>query len=131
MSTHVQQVKQVGSDGRVMTHTTQIENNAPAGNMIARIIWYVADILLILLAFRFVLALLGANPSNPFANFIYDVSHPFVAPFFSLFGYNLQYGVSRFEIFTLVAMLVYSVIAWGIARLFTIKRDAEIDSRTI
>jgi len=24
----------------------------------------------------------------------------FVAPFFSLFGYNLRYGVSRFETFT-------------------------------
>jgi len=88
----------------------------------ARVIWYIAGVLLILLAFRFILALLGANPGNGFANFIYSASHPFVAPFFSLFGYNLRYGVSRFEIYTLVAMAVYAVVAWGLARLVTIEQ---------
>src|SRR5581483_4500799 len=67
--------------------------------LVARIIWFIAGVLLVLLAFRFVLALLGANASNGFANFIYTTSHPFVAPFFSLFGYNLHYGVSRFELY--------------------------------
>lgn len=90
--------------------------------LLARIIWYIAGIILVILAFRFVLALLGANPSNAFANFIYSVSHPFVAPFFSLFGYRLQYGVSRFEVYTLVAMAVYAVIAYGLVRLVTIGR---------
>jgi len=92
----------------------------PASNVAARAIWYVAGVLLVLLAFRFVLALLGANPSNGFANFIYNVSHPFVAPFFSLFGYNLRYGVSHFETYTLVAMAVYLVIAFGLTRLVTL-----------
>jgi len=98
------------------------ENDVASSTLAARVIWYIAGVLLVLLAFRFVLALLGANPSNGFANFIYTVSHPFVAPFFSLFGYNLRYGVSRFEIYTLVAMAVYAVIAWGLARLVTIGR---------
>lgn len=94
-----------------------------SGAVIAkRIIWFIADVILILLAFRFILALLGANPSNGFANFIYDTSHPFVAPFFSLFSYDQQFGVSRFEIYTLVAMLVYAVIAWGLSRLMDLGR---------
>lgn len=94
-----------------------------SGAIIAkRIIWFIADAILILLAFRFVLALLGANPANDFANFIYNVSHPFVAPFFGLFSYTQQYGVSRFEIYTLVAMLVYLVIAWGLSRLIDLGR---------
>jgi len=137
MATQVQQVKEVDSDGRVATRTTRVEDNDVAyveprpANILARIVWYIAGVLLVLLAFRFILALLGANPSNQFANFIYTASHPFVAPFFSLFGYNLHYGVSRFEIFTLVAMLVYAVIAWGIARLVTIKRDAVVDDRVV
>jgi len=61
--------------------------------------------------------------------FIYTVSRPFVAPFFSLFGYNLRYGVSRFESYTLVAMLVYLILAWGIAKAFTLKKDAEADAQ--
>jgi uncharacterized protein YggT (Ycf19 family) len=91
---------------------------------VARVVWFIAGVLLVLLAFRFVLALVAANPANGFANFIYTTSHPFVAPFFSLFSYRLQYGVSRFEIYTLVAMAVYGVIAFGIARLITIDRPA-------
>lgn len=97
----------------------------------ARIIWYIAGVLLVLLAFRFVLALFGANPSNGFANFIYSVSHPFVAPFFSLFGYNLRYGVSRFELFTLVAMAVYAIIAYGLARLATIGENRNTGAQQV
>lgn len=138
MSAHVQHVKQVGGAGR-MARPAWIEDDeeyadeayGTRASIAARIVWYVAGVILVLLAFRFVLTLLGANASNPFANIIYNASHPFVTPFFSLFDYNFQYGVSRFESFTLVAMLVYAVIAWGLARLFTIRRDAKIDSRYV
>lgn len=89
----------------------------------ARVIWYIAGVLLAVLALRFIFALLGANPSNAFANFIYNLSQPFVSPFFSLFGYSIHYGVARFETFTLVAMIIYALIAFGLARLVTITRD--------
>lgn len=92
-------------------------------NVAERVVWFVAGILLTLLAFRFVLSLLGANTTNAFANFIYDVSQPFVSPFFSLFSYdNYQYGVSRFELYTLIAMAVYAVVAYGIVKLVTLNR---------
>lgn len=91
-------------------------------NVAQRVIWYIAGVILVLLGFRFILSLLGANQSNGFANFIYSVSHPFVSPFFSLFSYNYNYGVSRFEIYTLVAMAVYAVVAWGLAKIFSLNR---------
>ena len=97
-------------------------------SLAARIVWFIAGVIIVLLAFRFVFVLLGANPSNGFANFIYTASHPFAAPFFGLFGYSLHYGVSRFELSTLVAMLVYALIAYGLARLFTI---ADRQPRTV
>ncbi len=75
-----------------------------------------------MLALRFVFALLGANPANGLADFIYTVSHPFVAPFFNLFGYNFTSGSARFEMFTLVAIALYALVAYGIAKLFTINR---------
>ena len=88
----------------------------------ARIVWFITGILLTLLAFRFVLVLLGANPQNAFANFIYSASNPFAAPFYGLFGYSLHYGVSRLEISTLVAMAVYALIAYAIVKLLTIRK---------
>lgn len=125
MAEHVEKVSKVTVPGNTeqVTEVREVSEAAPSGATLAeRIVWYVAGVLLVLLAFRFVLALLGANPNNGFANFIYEASHPFVAPFFSLFGYNLQYGVSRFETFTLVAMAVYAVIAYGLAKLVTLGR---------
>jgi hypothetical protein len=114
-------VREVDDAPVATQRVSTVRDDTVAGTtIVARVIWYVAGVLLALLAFRFVLAALGANPNNAFADFIYTTSNPFVSPFFSLFGYDLQLGVARFEIFTLVAMGVYALIAWGLARLATL-----------
>jgi hypothetical protein len=125
---HIQQVKKVSNDG-MSTETTHIidkDDSALAAEAqpavtAARIVWFIAGVLLVLLAFRFAFVLFGANPANGFVNFIYTVSHPFAAPFFGIFGYSISYGVSRVELSTLVAMAVYALVAYGIARLLTIR----------
>ena len=99
------------------------EDKADGQTVIERVIWWVAGALLVLLAFRFVLALLGANQGNAFVEFIFNASSPFVSPFFGVFSYDdYQYGAARFELFTLIAMAVYAVVAWGLARLVTLNR---------
>jgi uncharacterized protein YggT (Ycf19 family) len=90
--------------------------------IVVRVIWYIEGLLLILLAFRFVLALLGANLQNGFATFIFNTTFPFVRPFFSLFRYTPAYGVAHVEPSVLVAMAVYALVAWGITKLVTITR---------
>jgi hypothetical protein len=92
-----------------------------------------------LLAIRFVLRALGANPSAGFAEFIYGVTAPFVAPFFGLFGSPRSEGYVL-ELNTLVAMIVYALLAWLLARLTWIllaewrsavtTRSTSIDSRS-
>ncbi len=100
-----------------------VQNRTPPPPTLAgRIIWYIGGAISILLAFRFVLALLGANPASAFAHFIYNVTTPLVSPFFGLFGYTPTYGVSRLEVFTLVAIAVYALVAWGLVKLVTITR---------
>jgi hypothetical protein len=89
-------------------------------NPIERAIYLIGGILLSLLALRVIFALLGANPDNGIADFVYSITYPFVAPFFGLFGYDVQYGVSRLEIETIVAMLVYGLIIWGLAQIAAI-----------
>jgi hypothetical protein len=103
--------------------TTEVTPVVARPSIISQIIWFVAGVILLLLGFRFVLSLLGANTSNGFAQFIYNTSHPFVTPFFGLFHYNnIQYGVSRFEVYTLVAMAVYAAVAWILSYLANIGR---------
>jgi ABC-type Na+ efflux pump permease subunit len=82
-----------------------------------QIVWYILGILEVLLAFRFALKLLAANPSAGFSSFIYNASYPFAAPFLNVFRVTKVEG-SIFEWTTLLAMLVYWLVAWGIIRLF-------------
>jgi uncharacterized protein YggT (Ycf19 family) len=89
-------------------------------NLAARLIYLVGGIIIALLALRFVFAMLGANPNNGIANFVYTVSHPFAAPFFSLFSYNQTLGSSKFEFTTLVAIVIYALIMALLARLVTL-----------
>ena len=131
MNEHVEHIRKV-SNGQAVDSTRVTEDynpeleNAQRQNMAARIVWYVAGVLLTILALRFILVLLGANATNGFTNFIYSISHPFVAPFFGVFGYsNVRYGVSRFEVYTLVAMVIYTLIAFGIARLLTLTNRSQ------
>jgi uncharacterized protein YggT (Ycf19 family) len=79
-------------------------------------VWYVLSVLEVLLAFRFVLKLLGANPGAGFTSFIYGVTYPFTAPFLSVFRISQVQG-SIFEWTTLLAMLVFWLIAKALARL--------------
>lgn len=123
MAEYVQRVREVRrNDPSPSVSDNQAVTTSDSQITAARVVWYIAGILLGMLAIRFLLALLGANPANMFANFIYSISYPFVAPFFSLFSYNYRYGVSQFESYTLVAMAVYALIAYAIARLLTLNR---------
>lgn len=69
-----------------------------------------------LIAIRFVLRLLGANPSAGFAQFIYGITNFLVAPFFGLFG-NPSYDGSVLELTSLTALVVYALLAWLIAKI--------------
>lgn len=81
-----------------------------------QIVWYVLGLVEVLLAFRFVLKLLGANAGAGFTDFIYAVTSPFASPFVTVFKASKAQG-SVFEWTTLLAMFVYWVVAWGIVKL--------------
>lgn len=82
-----------------------------------QIVWYILSFIEVLLLFRFVFKLLGANPGAGFSSFIYGVTAIFVAPFVAVFHTSYLEG-SIFEWTTILAMLVYWVIAIGIINLF-------------
>ncbi|MDR3642829.1 MAG: YggT family protein [Candidatus Doudnabacteria bacterium] len=94
--------------------------NSPSTKPLYRgtqIVWYIAGLLEALLAFRFLLKLFGANPYAGFTGFVYGITYPFAAPFLSVFKITDVNG-SLFEWTTLLAMLVYWLIAMAIIKLF-------------
>ncbi len=82
-----------------------------------QVVWYILGILEVLLAFRFVLKLLAANPAAGFTSFIYSITYPFAAPFLNVFRISRVEG-SVAEWTTLLAMLVYWILALAIIKLF-------------
>jgi hypothetical protein len=84
---------------------------------IATITYFVLGVLEVVLALRFIFRLLGANQGNGFVMFLYGLSHVFVAPFNGIFNDQTLGNVSVFEVSTLIAMILYALIAWGIVSL--------------
>jgi len=92
---------------------------------IRQIIYTIYSVIAALLLFRFAFALFGANPLNPVAHDIFSLTQPLVSPFQSLFGETaVIYKSSRFELGTLFAIAIYGFVAWIIARIVSIDRDA-------
>lgn len=95
------------------------------------LVYFIFGILEILLAFRLVLKLLGANPVNNFVSLIYNASQIFIWPFEGIFSRATTEGVETTAVFepaTLIAIVAYSLIALGIAkliRIFSGERQAE------
>ena len=111
--------QQVG--GTNVQRQTVSETSAAPGSVVAqRVVWYIVGFIVSLLALRLILQLLGANQGNAFVDLVYGLSGIFAAPFFGMFSYTPSYGVSYFEVSTLVAILIYALIGWGVAKLFTL-----------
>src|SRR5947199_6662337 len=58
----------------------------PALAQFLRVMWFMFGLLEGLLALRFLLAIMAANPGNAFSATIYGLTGPFVAPFRTLFA---------------------------------------------
>jgi hypothetical protein len=83
---------------------------------VTQLVWLFLGILEALLALRFVLKLIAANPDNSFAVFIYGFTKLFLLPFAGLTGTPAAGGMVL-ELTTLIAMIVYALIGWGIERI--------------
>lgn len=85
-----------------------------------RVVWYLVGLIVVFLALRLVLVMLGANEGNAFVDFVYAVGGFFAAPFFGLFNYQPAYGQFYFELSTFVAIFIYVLAGWGLAALFAL-----------
>lgn len=104
-----------------MEYQTVVNSEARPMYRVTQVIWYILDVIEVLLLFRFALKLFGANPAAGFSSFIYSVTYPFAEPFLNVFRITRVAG-SVFEWTTLLAMLVYWLIAWALIRLLLMKR---------
>ncbi len=97
---------------------------------IAALIWVVFGVLDALIALRVVLQLIAANPGSGFADFVYKFTDIFLAPFSGLVASPVV-GNGIFEISSLIAIVVYALLAWVIVRIFRLIFTPARTSRSV
>lgn len=118
-------VDETGAQVQQKTRRVDTSVAADGKTTTANVVWYIVGFILILLAFRFVMKLLGANPDSGFVNLIYAVTNVLTAPFDNIFGVTRATAGevrSVFEPSILVAGAVYALIGWGIVKLINLDR---------
>ena len=109
----------VDTEETYATASDPYEDRRNAAWRVGQLVYLIFGVMIALIGIRFVLLLLGANPNAGFTNFIYDITGPLVAPFEGIFGApDVESGI--FDPASLVAIVVYSLVAWVIAKLIDI-----------
>lgn len=83
---------------------------------LSQFIWLIFGGIVALIGIRVILMLIGANPANTFTAFIYQLSELFLWPFRNIVA-NPAFQNYVLEITSVIAMIVYPLIAWAIVRL--------------
>lgn len=114
--------------------TEQVTRDVAAERRLAlfqfnRILWTSLGILEVLLALRFALKLIGANPDSGFAVFMYGLTGLFTGPFTGLTASWFS-GETVVEVTTIIAMAVYALFIWGVVRILPIITDRP-NARTV
>jgi hypothetical protein len=107
---------------------TPVKRQATDSQTYEYLVYYLFGALDILLAFRIVLKLLGASTASYFVKFVYSLSRIFIMPFEGIFRKGFTEGLettSVVEPATLIAIIVYAIIAVGIVKLIRISSGEE------
>jgi len=86
-------------------------------NRSTQIIYFVLGLVEVMLGLRFLLRLIDAEATTGFTSFIYNFTNPFVVPFNGIFNDQTLNRGGILELSTVVAMVIYALVAYGIAKL--------------
>ena len=98
----------------------QTENKETGIVVLNRVTNVIFSLVEIILGFRLVFKMLGANPANGFVKAVYAVTKPVVSLFSGIFD-NISLGGEApekvLELDTIIAIIVIAIIAWMIQSL--------------
>ena len=123
MAEIIKETTTVQEDNTNRVKTIPVKSEATSFQTVEYLIYFFFGALEILLVFRLVLKLTGASLSSAFVGLIYGLTGVFILPFEGIFRRGFAQGVettSVLEPSTLVAIIVYAVLAWGIVKLLRI-----------
>lgn len=107
--------------GRAVRIPVKVE--ATETETIEYLIYFFFGVVETLLAFRLLLKLTGASTASGFVDFIYSLTGILILPFEGIFRKGFSEGLETTAVLepsTMVAVIVYAVIAWGVISLIRI-----------
>ena len=112
-----------GQDVAVTEAVDNVEARRSTANWITGLVYFLFGLIEIAIALRILLKLLAANPNAGFSQFIYGVTGPFVAPFAGIIGQPAASNGSVFELSSVLALIIYLLLSWIIAKLLQLLID--------
>ncbi len=127
VETYERDVEPAPATGRVETEaeehytvaTDPYDERRDAAWRVGQFVYLLFGVVIALIAIRFVLLLLGANPDAGFVSFVYSVTNPLVAPFEGIFG-SPELDTGYFDAASLVAIPVYALLGWVVGKVLDI-----------
>lgn len=123
MAEIVKETTTTQNEGPKAAVTTETKREATSFQTVEYLVYFFFGLLEILLVFRLILKLTGASIISAFVGLIYGLTGVFILPFEGIFRRGFTQGIettSVFEPSTLVALIAYPVLAWGIIKLVRI-----------
>lgn len=112
-----------------MENKLETRNTTSEGSMSKKIVIVVFSFIEVILGFRFVFKLMGANPTNVFVKGLYAFTQFFVGIFEGIFSKATTTGAETEAIFepaTLITIVVVALIAWGVMKLMSERTSSTI-----
>jgi uncharacterized protein YggT (Ycf19 family) len=123
-SGEVREEKRVTSEsdrapGMMSSADSEVVSSFSPARRAVEFVYLVSGVFVAMLLIRMLLKLLAANPDAPFTGFVYGVTNALLVPFHSLLP-NWGSGHSIFEPSVAIAIIIYALIGWMLARLLAI-----------
>ncbi|TMC82272.1 MAG: hypothetical protein E6J08_05340 [Chloroflexi bacterium] len=118
---HVQEHRTVTNEGPGVgpAEEAEVVSTSNPGWRAVQFVYLVFGLIDGLLLLRLVLKLLGANPEAGFSNWLYNVTAVFLGPFKNILA-TIGTTQSQLEMSVVVAILVYALAGWAVARFVAI-----------
>lgn len=113
-------------DNQVVVESPKVTRDEKPFFLSSKTANYILGLIESLLLLRFLFKLSGANAGAGIVRFIYDFSDMLLIPFRFIFP-TATVGNLRFEWSTIIAMLLYALIVYGIVGLIDLFKTAETD----
>jgi len=105
------QITDTGQMQTILGQTEMVHVNQEILHRVTGLIQWGVGILNTLICLRYLLKLMGANPSNPIAQFVYSTTQPVLTSFQDLIA-TVEFGGTILEFHALIAIALYGMLGW-------------------